>query len=127
MQRFAAAQAKWEARPFADYSFETRTSCFCPPEINRWTRVSVRSGVVVSAEAVDPDPNYPITGSYWQPIDAVFADLHGRMTEQDSYLAEIAVEYDSQLGYPRSIHYRAKPNIADGGAVIEIRNVVPLN
>jgi hypothetical protein len=27
------------AHPFADYSYEIQTFCFCPPEVNQWTRV----------------------------------------------------------------------------------------
>ena len=129
--RLAHAQARWEGRPFADYSFEIRTFCFCPPEINRWTRVSVRGGIVVAVEAVEPDPNFPITTlTYWRPIDALFADLHRAMKESSgfsSYYAAILVDYDAVLGYPTSIEYREKPNIADAGATITVRNVRALD
>lgn len=128
--RFAEARARWDARPFADYSYEVRTSCFCPPEINRWTLVSVRNGVVVGAEPVEPDPDYPITTlAYWHPIDTLFENLHRAMSEsgQQSYLEAIVVDYDPGLGYPTSIEYRAKSNIADGGSTLSLRNVRPLD
>ena len=127
MQRFAQAKARWDARPFPDYHYEIRTSCFCVPDVTRWTRVYVQGGVVTSVQPVDPDPNFPITGNYWEPMDSLFTHLHQRMTDNDSYLAAIVVSYDPQYGYPTSIEYRAKPNIADGGAVIEVRNVTSLN
>jgi len=128
--RLAQAEAKWDARPFAEYSYEIRTSCFCPPEMNQWTRVSVRNGVVVDAEPVDPDPQFPITTlSYWDPIDTLFVNLRRAMSESGfrSYLEAINVEYDPVLGYPTSIEYRARSNVADGGSTHSLRNVVPLN
>lgn len=129
-RRLAAAQARWAARPFADYSFEIRTFCFCPPEIAQWTRVSVRNGVVVDADAVEPDPNFPITTiTYWQPIDSLFTNLHRAMSTGafSSFYADINAEYDPELGYPTRIEYVEKPNVADAAATITVRNVVPLN
>jgi hypothetical protein len=128
--RLAQAEARWDARPFADYSYEIRTMCFCPVEITRWTRVSVRNGVVVAAEAVEPDPGVPITMlTLWHPVDSLFANLYRAMTDGSpgSYLEAIIAEYDPVLGYPTSIEYRAKPNIADGGSTHSLRNVRPLD
>ena len=125
----ARAESRWKSRPFSDYSYEIRISCFCPPEINRWTRVTVRSGVVTSAEALVPDPNFPITTiQYWQPIDSIFSDLFDAMRAPSSqtYLDAIIVDYDPVLGYPTNIEYRAKSNVADGGAVYTLRNVQPI-
>ena len=130
LQRFAQAKARWDARPFADYSYEIRTFCFCPPEVNRWTRVTVRSGAVTDAQPVETDPQFPITSlSLWQPIDSLFVSLANHMTtptSQSPYEA-IIVQYDAQLGFPTSIVYREKPNVADAGAEITVRNVVPMN
>lgn len=126
----AKAEAKWKARSFADYSYEIRVLCFCPPEISRWTRVTVHDGVVTAAEAVDPDPNFPIsTIQYWDPIDSLFVDLRRAMTDRGSqtYLDAVIVEYDPELGYPTSIEYRAKKNVADGGSQLSLRNVRPLD
>ena len=128
-RELARAKARWEARPFADYSYEIRTSCFCPPEVGQWTRVSVRNGAVSAVEAVDANPQFPITLlTYWSPIDTLFANLDHAMSQSDlgGYYAAIEVDYDVDLGYPTYIQYRAKPNIADAGATIEVRNVSPL-
>lgn len=126
----ASARARWVARPFADYSYEIRTFCFCPPEIGQWARVSVRSGAVVAVVAVEANPQFPITTlTYWHPIDTLFANLRQAMSQGDlgGYYAAIDVEYDAELGYPKFIEYRAKPTVADAGATIEVRNVLPLN
>jgi hypothetical protein len=129
-RRLASAEAQWKARTFADYSYEIRVLCFCPPEINQWTRVTVRGGLVTAAEAVDPDPNHPITTlQYWIPIDSLFVDLRRTMTDRASqtYLDTIVAEYDPALGYPTNIEYRAKANVQDGGSQFLLRNVRPLD
>jgi hypothetical protein len=123
------AESRWKARPFADYSYEIRTLCFCPPELTRWTRVSVRSGTVVAAEPVDPDPAVPIHSiTLWRPIDTLFTNLRRTLTDPSSRhaYAAIVVEFDPELGYPVLIEYRTHANIADGGATHHLRNVMPL-
>lgn len=127
-RELAAAQARWNARSFGDYSYEIRVLCFCPPEITQWTRVSVRDGSVTAAEAVDPNPTYPITNmQYWEPIDSLFVDLRRTMTDHASqtYLDAIIVDYDPHLGYPTNIEYRTKANVIDGGSQFLLRNVTP--
>ena len=125
----AAAKSRWDARPFADYSYEIRTFCFCPPELAQWTRVSVREGVVVEVVQVEPHPDFPITINAWQPMDSLFTRLFRAMSESGfgSHYAEVDVEYDRELGYPRSMAFQTKPNISDGGSSTEVRSVVPLN
>lgn len=129
-RELAAAEAQWRARSFGDYSYEIRILCFCPPEITQWTRVTVRDGAVTAAEAVDPNPAYPITTlQYWEPIDSLFVDLRRTMTDRASqtYLDAIVAEYDPDLGYPTNIEYRAKANVMDGGSQFLLRNVRPLD
>lgn len=130
-RRFASAKALWDARPFTDYTYEIRTSCFCPPEINAWTRVTVRNGVVVDAEGVDSHQHHEIrTYSYWVPVDSVFAHLFRAMADggdADSWMAGIDVEYDAGLGYPTYIEYRSRPNVMDAGAAYYLRNVRSLD
>jgi hypothetical protein len=126
--RLNAAEARWLDRPFEDYRYEIRTSCFCGPDVTRWTRVTVQGGAVVAAEPVEPDPALPVTSlEYWQPIDSLFARLRRALVERESgeFYAAIVAEYDPALGYPVLIEYRAQPYIADGGATHWLRNVVP--
>lgn len=129
IRRLAEAKLLWKSRAFTDYTYEIRTSCFCPPEVNQWTRVEVRNGAVVDVDAVDPAPNFPITTlSYWQPIDTLFADIERAISESEfgSIYARVVVTYDSRLGFPTSIEYISKPNIADAGSSISVRSVIPL-
>jgi hypothetical protein len=129
LARVIDAEARWKARAFPDYTYEIRVSCFCPPEITQWTRVTVRHDAVTAAQAVDPQTQFPITTlQYWDPIDTLFANLRRTMTEKDaqSYLDAVIADFDAQVGYPTNIEYRAKKNVADGGSVISLRNVLPL-
>lgn len=129
LARLAAAESRWRERPFADYTYEIFIGCFCTPEVTRWTRVTVRNGVVVHAEHVEPQPATPITTfDYWHPIDTVFSRVRAAMVDRGStsYLKDIVVQYDGALGYPTRVEFVSKPNIADGGATWELRNVTPL-
>lgn len=122
-----AAEAKWKSRAFADYSYEIRVDCFCPAEITRWTRVSVRGGRVIDAQPVVADPQIPITTlTLWQPIDSLFVVIRRAAADNNSYLEDVDVAFDRVLGYPTRIELRAKSNVADGGALYSLRDVRPL-
>ena len=128
-RNLAQAEARWDARPFVNYTYEIRTFCFCPPEINQWTRVSVRNGVVVDAVAVEAS-SFPITTiTLWQPIDSLFSRLRRTMSDDvfSSAYAQIKVVYDPELGFPIHIEYIEKPTVADAAATIDVRNVRSLN
>lgn len=123
------AEARWKARPFIDYVYETQTSCFCPPELNQWTRVTVRGGVVVGAEFVEPRPDIQITTlSAWASIDTVFVRLRQRLASPalEEVYAEFEADYDPQLGFPTRIEFRERPNVNDATTVQHIRNLRPL-
>jgi hypothetical protein len=124
------AESLWRARSFADYTYEIQQLCFCPPEINRWTRVTVRGGAVVDAVAVEPDPSFPVTTyTYWQPIDSVFARVR-RATEQkssSSAYSDVIATYDAELGFPTRVEWVEKANVADAAAILHLRNVRSIN
>jgi hypothetical protein len=123
------AEARWNARSFPDYSYEILQICFCPPVAGRWTRVTVRGGVVADAQPLEPDSLFP-TGQliFWMPIDSLFAQL--RRAADDATVREtyrdIAVDFDPVLGYPTRTEWRARPNIQDADVVYSLRNVQPL-
>ncbi len=126
-RELTAAEARWKARSFADYSYEIRVSCFCPPELSLWTRVSVRGGQVTDAQPVESDPQFPITTlSLWSPIDTLFGVIRRSAADNTSYLEDVDVAFDRALGYPTRIELRAKKNVADGGALYLLREVRPL-
>ena len=126
LTELARAEARWKARGFADYRYEMKGSCFCPAEINRWTRVTVRQGRVVAAEPVEPDSTLPVSNlNLWEPIDSLFGRL--RQFARDKSLqrnySDIVVEFDPILGFPTLVDWQSKPSIADGSATYWLRNV----
>jgi hypothetical protein len=123
-----AAEARWQQRGFANYTYETRTLCFCPPDIYQWARVHVRGGVVTRVEHIDANPPGDATNlSYWQPIDSAFSRLReaARKPNNDIF-SDIKVEFDATLGYPTRVEFVERPTIADAASVAERRNVKPL-
>jgi hypothetical protein len=130
LRELGRAESRWNARAFPDYSYEIQQLCFCPPELNQWTRVSVRGGQVVAAVAVEPDAQFPPTTiTYWQPIDSLFARLRQTASDHASsgVYADVIVTFDATLGYPTYIEWKERPNVADAGAIYHVRNVLPLN
>lgn len=119
------AEARWKDRSFADYSFETRVSCFCPPQITQWTRVTVEGGKVTAAVPLNQDTLYgPPMLELWQPIDSLFAMIKGALRD-GSYLKAINVAFDEQWGYPTRIDFISKPEILDAGSTHYVRNLIP--
>lgn len=123
--RLAEAEARWAARPFPDYSFETRHACFCPFEMTQWARVEVVGGqvsrVVVLATGAELPP---LQRSYFKTVEGVFASIHS--AQDDDYLQDIRFEFDPQLGYPTQVDFVSQPTIADGGASYFLRNAAPV-
>lgn len=124
-----AAEARWKDRPFANYQYEIRTACFCPPIINQWVRVTVQGDVVVAAEPVEPDPFLEISGlTLWDPIDSIFAELRQRLSHPSlsSAYKEFEAEYDPELGYPTRIEFVERPGVSDAASIATLRNLTPI-
>ena len=47
------AEARWADRGFTDYSIESRSGCFCPPEVSAWVRIDVMNGEVIRATVLE--------------------------------------------------------------------------
>ena len=123
--RLAEAEARWAARPFPDYSFEIRKSCFCAPETTQWARVDVVGGQVSRVVLIATGEELaPLQRSYFPTVEGVFGSIHS--AHDDDYLKDISVEYDHQLGYPTQVDFVSQPNIADGGATYYLRNAAPV-
>lgn len=125
MAQLNDAELRWKRRGFVDYTYETRTLCFCPPEIYQWTRVHVRAGVVTRAERLDVSPPVDATNlSYWQPIDSAFSRLRdAARTSSTTVFSDIKVEFDPTLGFPTRVEFVERPTVADAASITERRNV----
>ncbi|MDZ4674140.1 MAG: DUF6174 domain-containing protein [Gemmatimonadota bacterium] len=119
---WAAARSLWAKRPFPDYLFEIRISCFCATEVNQWTRVVVTGGRVVQAQAPGATEPYPTEMlSYWPTVDEVFARVLSARHSQG--VSRIDVRYDATLGYPTDVDISYDSSIQDAGASYTLRNV----
>jgi len=127
VRTFAAAQNRWNGRSFVDYTFQVRSQCFCDEEHVQWREVEVRNGVVTAVRVPGETTSLPANRiAEWPTVDGLFQQILQAAGGDHDYLDDISVQYDQALGFPARIHIDAQDNVADGGAVIEARAVVPL-
>lgn len=125
LRDLARAEARWAARSFTDYSFETRSACFCPPPATEWARVEVRTGIVTRVVMVETGADVPPEQLAWFPtVEDVFETIHN--ARQVSGVKDVEVAYDSHLGYPTMVNFIPDENIADVGLTRFARNAAPL-
>jgi hypothetical protein len=121
----AEAQARWAAAGLVDYRVEVRTICFCVSALPVFTALDVRDGVVITAVPLESghDDNIPLTA--WPTVAEAF-DVIERAAQNDAVYTEVEVEYDAEMGYPRSVDLTCRPDILDCGLTYELRNLEPL-
>jgi hypothetical protein len=116
-----AAREKWAAHGGLDYTMESRISCFCPPYLNVWTRLTVRSGQITAAEPLE---TLPFGGEAsplgWHTVPELF-DLAGRIS--GDFAKKVTFRFDEPWGYPTEISIICHPHIQDCGTRYEVRNL----
>ncbi len=115
------AEQRWERAGIRDYTFEMRTSCFCPTEILAWAVVHVRDGQVAAAYSLDGTPLSGFDLDSRKTVEELFAVARAK----HEHIADIDFEFDEELGYPLRIRLEEKRNVADASATYEARNLVP--
>lgn len=94
-----AARTRWETAASASYHFTWRESCFAGC-LTRGAEVTVTNGAI--SQALYADTGYqllPDDRARLKTIDELFGWLADRRGEVD----ELRVDYDAELGYPRSV------------------------
>jgi hypothetical protein len=120
LHRLAQAQSRWKSRNIQHYTFEMRTGCFCPPEVNEWGVVEVRNGHIVSARTL---AGTPLTGFGLSSRKTVEQLFEAAKPPYADWVGDVDFDFDGQLGYPLRVDLTSKPNIADAGVVYEARNL----
>ncbi len=120
LRELSQAESRWKSRNIENYTFEMRTSCFCPPEVNEWAVVEVRNRQIVSARSLTGAPFTGFALTSRKTVEQLF-DV-ARPPYQD-WVADVEFAFDAQLGYPLRVSLSSKPTIADAGAVYEARNL----
>jgi hypothetical protein len=119
----AAARAQWKGRAFADYTFDVRHGCFCPPEQVGPVRITVQQGAVVRATLIETGE--AVDSASWFTIDQLF-DRIPLMAKEDG-VDDVTVEYDATLGFPASVEVRFEKGILDAGSSYTVSAVVPVS
>ncbi|MGH7712116.1 MAG: DUF6174 domain-containing protein [Gemmatimonadaceae bacterium] len=114
------ARARWNSAGLGNYSLEQRKLCFCPPGEGDWARVMVRDGRIVSAMRVDDGASIATGGRLTVP--QLFEILE--QSRHDEFASDIKVAFHATYGYPTLIEVVAKPDVTDGGLIIQARALV---
>ena len=117
----AEGEHRWATRGFTYYSIETKSSCFCPPELNEWARIEVLEGevlrvTILSTGAVIDDSRV----SSWSSVEDLFDEIH--RANRNSGLADVKFTLDPTLGFPTFVRWRYDDNIVDAGGTRSLRN-----
>ena len=118
---FVQARERWQAQRPPAYRYVTRTACFCPPEMNAPTIVTVHGDSVMAVTNLD---GTAIPRSQWfdrGTIDALFVRALSVPTER-----VVRIRYDATYGYPTVIEVAEAPNVADGGYTIYASELRPV-
>ena len=124
LRQLAQAESRWKSRGIENYTFEMRTSCFCPPEVTDWAVVEVRDGKIVSARSLTGKPLGGIALESRKTVDQLFDAARPPYQE---WVGDVDFEFHDEPGYPVRINLLGKPNIADAGTLYEARNLVAIS
>ena len=123
LRNLLQAESRWKSRNIENYTFEMRTSCFCPPEVTEWAVVEVRNGQVVSARSLTGTSFTGFALTSRKTVEQLFA---AAKPPYEDWVADVDFDFDAQLSYPLRVSLTSKPNILDAGAVYEARNLKPV-
>jgi len=105
------AFSRWRSQGLERYRFRWQRTCFCTADLIAPAVVTVRDGVVVSAElAADGAPVAAADLERFETIDGVFGAILEAIREQ-AYL--IRVRYHPERGYPELLFVDQDVRIAD--------------
>ncbi len=118
------AKARWNARGFMDYTFETRRDCFCAPETTGPVRIAVHGDSITSVTDLATDSIVPPPWrDSWYTVDDLFTVIDS--AARRAATASVDVEYDPDLGYPLTLEVNPRPDLADAGVRYTISLLVP--
>ncbi len=111
-ERLREAKQRWEANEPPAYELTVSYACYCGGPVARPVRVVVQDGQPVEYHYVD-DPSEPVEVEAIAHIDTV-EELFARVEHAlDEDADQLDVDYDAELGYPRSIAIDYRETWAD--------------
>jgi hypothetical protein len=111
-RELASARARWAARTFADYTFDTEHGCFCAPEQIGPVRITVRQGVITDVTLLSSGE--PVAAENWYTIEQLFDRIP--LAAQEDGVEDVTADYDPALGFPTNVGVRFDKDILDAGS-----------
>lgn len=120
------ARDRWASKALEEYTFETRTFCFCDPAVSAWTEVRVRNDTVIAATPLTALPAGITAAPFiaWRTVPGLFQAIE--LSAASNFTRKLNVTFDEEFGYPRLIDQQCQENIADCGVTYEARNLRPI-
>jgi hypothetical protein len=118
----ADAERDWKRSNIRAYSFEMRTSCFCPPEVTDWARVTVQDGAIVAATSLTGAPLSGIARDSRKSVDQLFDSVKRPYPD---WVDRVDFTFDPLYRYPVKLQLESRKNISDAGIIYEARNLQP--
>ena len=113
----AAAEAKWQKSRPATYEFAIEVTCFCPPPFERAQVFRVTNGVPAR---IGPGAAPP-SGTAWDHFDTI-EELFAVVKRYLPGGVRVNVQYDVELGYPRTADLDQAENMADDELRFNVTN-----
>jgi Family of unknown function (DUF6174) len=117
-ERLNQARAQWRSQGILDYRYTFHRVCFCAPASLEPVVVTVGGGAVVEVDRVTDGAQ--LDPSFYYTVEGLFGLLEEAI---DGDAAELRVEYDAALGYPRSAFIDRSAMIADEELGFEASNL----
>jgi hypothetical protein len=120
----AEARERWERHGQGNYQFIWRQSCYCLVEAVQPIYITVQANEIASAVYVsDQQPVSDSVRSDLLTIDGLFDEIEEAIGQDPDHLA---VDYDAELGYPRSISIDYRSAISDDEYDYLVKDFAPL-
>jgi uncharacterized protein DUF6174 len=120
-RELASARARWEARTFPDYTFETEHGCFCAPEQIGPVRITVRQGAI--AEVTLLATGESVAADNWYTIEQLFDRIP--LAAKEDGVEDVTAAYDPALGFPTNVGVRFGSDVLDAGSSYTVSAVGP--
>ena len=120
----AEARERWERHGQGNYQFIWKQSCYCLVEAVQPIYITVQANEIASAVYVsDQQPVSDSVRSGLLTIDGLFDEIEEAIGQDPDHLD---VDYDAELGYPRSISIDYRSRIADDEYDYLVKDFAPL-
>ena len=109
--QFQSNYISWQDHKLSNYDFTLKQQCYCPVELTKKLRVSVRDGKVTELRYLKdntPLPNHLVSEVY--SIDGWFNVINKSFENQAHH---IEVRYHKDMTYPTRISIDRRMNVAD--------------